>query len=303
LIREGIALRKQNHDAAALEKFRQAHAIEPTARALAQIGLAEYALGKWVEASQHLREALEAKADQWIEKNRATLAQSLTKVDEHVGTLEILGGPGGATVSIDGVARGTLPLVRPLTVAIGTVTIELTAGGYAPMRRTTVIRAREMTREFFEAAPVTPAAGVATPAGPGPISTTGSAPGLAGADTEPASGSSRRMPLIIGAAGVAAVALVLGVVEHASWQGKVSSFESMGCGIDLPQRGGGNCSTLYDDGHRARTFAFVGYGAAAAFAGAAAVLYFTDPARSRKPARLACAIHAGSPGLACAVRF
>lgn len=306
LIREGIAFRKQGDDAAALEKFKQAHALDHSAKALAQVGLAEQALGKWVDAHEHLYEALDAKGEAWIDKNRRALGEAARTVDDHVGTLEILGGPKGASVSIDGAPRGTLPLARPLVVATGLVTIELTAAGYLPLRRATTIQAHEMTREFFEnAAPATP---VAAPAEigtvpPAPSSTSLATTPQAGAAADDGSSASRRTPLILGAAGVAAVALALGIVEHVSWQNKVSSFDSMGCGADLQNRGGGGCATLYDDGHRARTLALIGYGVGGALLATAGVLYLSDPARSGRSTQMACTFQPASPGVACLVRF
>src|SRR5688572_21173040 len=91
LIKEGVALRRQGNDLGALQRFEQAFQIESSPRALAQIGLAEQALGRWVAAHEHLTQALDSKADAWIVKNRRAITDALAVVGEHVGRLEILG--------------------------------------------------------------------------------------------------------------------------------------------------------------------------------------------------------------------
>jgi hypothetical protein len=173
LIKEGVALRRQGNDLGALQRFEQAFQIESSPRALAQIGLAEQALGRWVAAHEHLTQALDSKADAWIVKNRRAITDALAVVGEHVGRLEILGASPDAEVRVDGIARGKLPLPAPVTVATGTVTVDLSAPGFLPVQRNAVIRPGQTTRETFnpliavprQAAP-TPALGVAAPPPP-----------------------------------------------------------------------------------------------------------------------------------------
>jgi hypothetical protein len=117
---------------------------------------------------------------------------------------------------------------------------------------------------------------------------------------------STRRVLAFTAIGLSAAALAFGIVEHISWQGKVDDFKSMEpCGSDLTDRGGPGCRSLYDDGQQAKWLAFVGYGAAAAFAAGAAVLYFTDPARTTGSRQLACApaMSWSSSSITCGLRF
>jgi hypothetical protein len=129
------------------------------------------------------------------------------------------------------------------------------------------------------------------------------AAGRAGTGAAADQGSGRRI-LAIGAAGLSLAALGLGIVQHVSWQDKVASFDGMPqCGASLPARGGGTCTELYDDGQRARLIAFVGYGAALAFGAAAAVIYFTDPARGSAQRQVACAPGFHGAGVGCALRF
>jgi len=150
LIRQGVSLRRTGDDAGALRRFEQAYQLEHGSRALAQVGLAEQALGRWSSAYDHLQQALDDGRDPWIKKSAAPLRQALDLVSDHVGHLEVLGGSPDAEVRIDGVTRGKLPLSRALTVSAGTVTVELVAPKFIPVQRTTVVRARQTVRESFD---------------------------------------------------------------------------------------------------------------------------------------------------------
>ena len=79
-IRAGITLREQALDVEALEAFRRAHALFPSARALAQMGLAEQALGQWRNAEIHLSAALQTANDPWIRRRRSALIRALAFV-------------------------------------------------------------------------------------------------------------------------------------------------------------------------------------------------------------------------------
>lgn len=151
LIRQGVDLRRNGNDAAALQRFQQAFEIGKSPRAMAQIGLAEQALGRWVMAYEHLHQALESASDPWIKKSRKPIEAALSHVNDHVGQVEILGGSPDAAVRIDGVARGKLPLAHPVAVPTGTVSIDLVAPGFVPVQRTTIVHARETVRESFDA--------------------------------------------------------------------------------------------------------------------------------------------------------
>lgn len=132
LISEGVALRERGEDAAALARFEEAHRLSPSPRALAQIALAEQALGRFVAAEAHLAEALSAIGDRFVARNRAHLEQALAEVRAQIGELSIRGRPDGARITIGGVVRGTLPLLAPIRLDHGTAQIEITAEGHEP---------------------------------------------------------------------------------------------------------------------------------------------------------------------------
>lgn len=168
LLREGFAARRAHRDADALRAFAAAWALSPVPSTLAQVALAEQALGRWVDAERHLREALAAD-DPWVVRNRTVLRDALAVVDGHLGSLAVEGGPDGAAVRVDDHPVGTLPLAAPLRVPAGTVVLRVDAPGHHPVERRLTVAPRASLREevalVAEAPPPPPpvVAPVATP--------------------------------------------------------------------------------------------------------------------------------------------
>src|ERR1044071_3638585 len=71
MVDKGIQLRREHRDAEALAQFKRAEQLNPAPRIKAQIGLAEQALGQWVEAERDLNLALSANEDPWIADHEA----------------------------------------------------------------------------------------------------------------------------------------------------------------------------------------------------------------------------------------
>jgi hypothetical protein len=161
LTRQGLALRRQRRDAEALESFRRAYALRPTPRTLAQIALAEQALGHWVDAEAELRNALQATDDPWIAQHRPVLVAGLADIQTHLGGLEVEADAPGAELWLNGAHATSLPVTRPMRVEAGSVVIDVRAAGYAPARRITSVEAGETARETIHLVPLVPAAPVA----------------------------------------------------------------------------------------------------------------------------------------------
>jgi tetratricopeptide (TPR) repeat protein len=123
LIQQGIELRRAKRDAEALERFQRANELSPSARALAQVGLAELALSRFYASEAHLREAL-GKDDDWVRRNRATLERSLNAAGAHLGSVVVSSNILGAELWINGEHIGVLPL-GPQRVLAGNVRVEL----------------------------------------------------------------------------------------------------------------------------------------------------------------------------------
>jgi tetratricopeptide (TPR) repeat protein len=154
LILQGLKLREQGQDAQALELFERAQELAPTPRALAQRALAEQALGDWVQADVHLREALAAGGDPWIAQHRVALDGALAVIGDHLGQLQINGGLDGAELRLDGQLVGRLPLLAPLRVVVGRPLLEVTLPGHYPVRREITIKAGSLSTESIELAKV-----------------------------------------------------------------------------------------------------------------------------------------------------
>jgi hypothetical protein len=154
IIEHGIQLREQGHDDQALIEFRRAYAVSPSPRARAQMGLAEQALGQWVLAEKHLREALEAEADPWISGRRVILMNAASAVAHHLGSLAVTGmARGSARVFLDGVDVGPLPLVTPVRVETGSRLLEVRAQGFYPVIRTIEVTSGSTARETVNLVP------------------------------------------------------------------------------------------------------------------------------------------------------
>jgi tetratricopeptide (TPR) repeat protein len=131
LVREGVELRRMGNDDAALSKFEAAYKIAPTPRHAAQLGLCQQALGRWSEAEKHLSAAIQHREDPWVAKNLATLRDSLEAAKSNVARLELIGGPPGATVTVNGIEYGQLPLSAPIKVNSGQVYVVVIAPQHA----------------------------------------------------------------------------------------------------------------------------------------------------------------------------
>jgi hypothetical protein len=149
LLRQGVELRRAGKDEQALELFQKAYRLRPTPRAQAQAGFAEQALGRWLDAERDITAALASSSDPWVTKNAATLRQSLAVVAQHLGNLQILGSPAGATVKFDDRPVGTLPMDAPARVTAGEVLVAVSAPGHVQIQRKLTVAAGAMVRETF----------------------------------------------------------------------------------------------------------------------------------------------------------
>ena len=108
-LKRGVRLLSHDKDKEALEEFRAAYALSHSPKAAVQVGLGESSLKLWLDAEQHLSEALRAEDDDWVRQSRAVIEKQLAVVREHLGWLVVTGTP-NTEVSIDGTPIGKLPL-------------------------------------------------------------------------------------------------------------------------------------------------------------------------------------------------
>jgi hypothetical protein len=273
-IKNGVQLRRERKDAEALAEFRRAYALRPTARALAQAGLAEQALGRWVDAERDVVQALASTDDAWIIEHRDTLNEALVVIRSHLGSVELSSDESDVELWIGGARVATLPY--SLRAAAGLVELELRAKGRPPLSRQVEVAAqRTLSQRFqFEPAPAEqPAA--APPSAPAPVVAPPapkheSAPPPRREGTE---ASSSVWPWVTLGGAVAFVAG--GVTAHVIRENAAARFNSDSC-FQAPQTRGERCGS---DLTRARTsgaLAVVGYAGGALLGGLTAYLWLSD---------------------------
>lgn len=327
LIRHGIELRKAHDEAGAVRELQKAYDLVHTPRAAGQLGLAEQALGRWEDAEQHVREALEADADPWVVKNQAALGEAMGLIQSHLGRIELVGEPDGAQVLINGRAAGTLPLAQPVSVSAGEIDVELRAPGFQPAQRTLAIAAGQYQRIVLRLAkePAVPAAAVGAVDSP-PVAAVATMPQVESAEPAarvseaaeaPVEGpSTARTVVKWTAAGLALGSLALGVTFTLVQRKNVAAFDSYkdcqnldgtavvwGTTTPMP-----SCQPALDDYLLDEKVAIAGYVAAGAFAVTWLVMQLTEPSPGTRRgetalAPAACAPSPGQAGLACAWRF
>lgn len=143
-----------------LEAFNRVTALLarcPSPRVRVQVALAEQSLRRWQDAYLHLREAM-ASTDPWIVAHREPLSRALSEVTAHMPLLAPRTNVPGATLRVNGLAVGTLPLATPFVLVRGAATLEIEAPGYLPVRRAVTVGFDESFQELLtlEPAPVTP---------------------------------------------------------------------------------------------------------------------------------------------------
>jgi hypothetical protein len=291
-INEGIRLRAERRDEEALARFQRAWDLSHSPEALAQMALAEQALGRWVEAERDLLAALGVQDHPWITRNRPHLDASVAEIRRHLGSIEVRCATPGARVRIDAREEVPLPLAGPLRVEVGTVRVEVMAEGYVTARRELEVRPGDDLLETFRLVPVetraeTPVISprVTRPdAAPSPLRMWGTGLLIAGGVTL--------------AGGI--TALVWREVSAAAFNGP----NTPRCYLDdaMPDvvYGGSRCVTLRSQVVTAESLAITGFVATGAFAVSGLVLWLIAP-RTPRRALVTCA--PGALSLTCGAVF
>lgn len=150
-VARGIELRRAGQDGAALAVFREALAKAPgSTRVKVHLASTHQALGQWLEAERYLSEVLSQPEDAYIRRHRGTLERAHDFVGRRIGSLDVVGSPEGAEVSLSGRRLGTLPLAAPVRVPIGSYTLEVRKDGYHTLSRPVSIGGRALLRESVE---------------------------------------------------------------------------------------------------------------------------------------------------------
>jgi hypothetical protein len=310
-VKRGVELRRAGRDLEALEQFQRAYAMAPSPHVLAQLGLAEQALGRWPDAEAHVAGAL-AKPDAWVTKNRAALEESLQVIRPHLGSLEVLGSPEGAEVVVDGRVVGKLPLPQPVRVNAGTVAVEVRAHGYLTIARSLAVAAGELTRESVTLL-AQPSRGEVMEGGPEPKPTPTlppPPPPLRQLPPQPTEAPPPRSPLRtaawVTAAGGAALALTGAaglIVREVDATNYNNNCVNPSAPLDMGQQA--QCHDWRSGGDTATKLATATLIAAGALGVASGVLFYVSatPRSTERGVALACLPDPTSFGIACAARF
>ena len=291
--------------------------MSKSGRALAQIALAEQALGHWVDAQTSLTQALERADDPWIGRNEKLLRQALTSIKGHTGSLEITGAVPGAEILINDEKVGTFPTPAVLVPA-GSVALEVRAPGYLPVVRTVLIPARGLARErvVLVAAPavatIDPAPPRETPAITTiPAVSPATAPTISASAVPASSGASwsNRKKAGAGIAAGGAASLAVGIAFQIIREQRAGAFNDEHCGVTGSLiTGPTDCRSRYDGVQSAEKLAIAGFIGAAVLGGVGTYLLVSGGNTSSETATasastgLHCVPTAGW-GVVCAARF
>jgi hypothetical protein len=145
-IARGLALRRARLDVEALAEFRRAYALKPSGRALAQVALAEDAVGLWVDAEQTFEDVLARRGDPWIDARRAALDNELGELRGHLADLDLELVPADSEVWINGAPAKRNPDTRDFRVISGRVLVEVKRAGFEADRRVLEVPPARRTR-------------------------------------------------------------------------------------------------------------------------------------------------------------
>ncbi|HWO12640.1 MAG TPA: tetratricopeptide repeat protein, partial [Polyangiaceae bacterium] len=292
LVASAIQSRGAGRDAAALELYRRANALDPdNARVLAHLGATYQALGRWVLAHTYLSRALEHRDDAYIQRHRAELEEALGIVGEHIGFLEVYGAPDGAEALINGQIVATLPMTGPIPVIVGSYLLEIRFKGHYTLGRPITVAQRGLTREEVQLTPL--AAG-----GPAASEPAQPAPGSAAREPHVSSGGPSWVPWTLG--GLSAAAAVTSVIAYSRREYYADRWNDDAClggGVSREE----NCGGDYDRGKQAETVMWVSGVAAGVFAAGAVItaIVFSDD----EPEQVGFRCAPGLGGASCSGSF
>lgn len=287
LLERGIQLRKAGDDRQALAAFEAAYARDRSPRALAQIALAEQALGRWVDAQAHLAAALAVRSDRWIVDHWQSLQAAEREIASHLGRLEVSCNVSGARVALDGRALGRTPLA-PTVVMSGQSVLEVEAVGFFEIKRSVQVDPNRLSRVDV----------VLTP-----IETANEKPGRdgraqGGEVTKP--GVSRDV-FMAGSLGLAGLGLVAGVTGYVVRERYVHMYnDDRRCAQQPGVRRSVECADEFAAWRRGEQVAVAGFASVAVFGGVGLYLWLTRPEENRASS-VACAF--GAASASCSGRF
>ena len=294
---EGQALRRTHRDGEALQRFEASWALCHGARALVRRGLAEWALGRWLDAEAHVVEGLGHREDPWVRDNHDAITRDdLAAIRTHLGSIELSGSEGRGEVWIGTRRASAWPATGPIRAVAGENVVTVRAEGFEPWRRVIMVSAGGLARESVELSPVEARSAATGTATPHPVA----------AVAAPPPRTTVFRPLAWTATALALAAGVPAVVTGVIYSGAVSDFEASRCDDPIDAETQTRCNTIADRRDTNGGIALASGIAAGVFAAAATALWIRVASEQGRPAggtALTCAPTVGVAGLACAARF
>ncbi len=221
----GIDLATQGLYEAALEQFNQAYTKSPHFAVLYNIGQAQIALGRPLEAIEALSTYLREGADKVPLSRREQVQAQIALLESKLAELSVTTDRPGALVSMDGRDVGKTPLYQPIRAAAGTHTVSITMEGIPSLKQ--IITLREGDRQ---------ALAFVVPVGRAPTPIVTPPPTAATVDAFPpptvAARDLRKWAYVSAAAGAAAGAVAFSVYlwkrdQYDDWRAANSSLQQL----------------------------------------------------------------------------
>ncbi|WP_438010910.1 PEGA domain-containing protein [Sorangium sp. So ce321] len=131
----GIALRDQERWAEALAEFQASRSLFMTLNGTTNAAACLIWLERYLDALELYEGALRDFSERLKGEEKRDILLVVRLLHNAVGTLGIVGGEPGATVQLDGVSRGELPLKAPLRVPRGPHALRVVKAGYQPFEQ------------------------------------------------------------------------------------------------------------------------------------------------------------------------
>jgi hypothetical protein len=299
----GVELRKAGDDHGARAAFAEAWKATRSPEALAQLALAEQAIGLWVDAREHLEGALEHGDHPWIRRHRATLDIARAEIGSRLGRLEVSCNVPGAELSMDGRLIGKTPLAAPLYWLAGRSVIQVSAEGYFDVTRQVQIDAGALARLQVTLTPKTQTAvttALRAPLDAANPTQADAASGSARSAGNRVDGVTAKALLEYGSIGVSALGLAVGVTGYVMREVNVRSYnDDTRCNLELGRRRSQECSDEAAAWRLGETLAIAGFSAAIVFGGLGLYLWLDEPDGSLSSAQ--CEV--GFEGIHCLGHF
>jgi hypothetical protein len=243
------------------------------------------ALGHWEAADRYLTLALEDPSDPYIQKHQGTLAAARRTIDGHIGSLQLVGGPRGTEIRLNGRLVGALPIAQTLRIEAGIYTLEARLPGHYPITRSVALAGGALARESIT---LSPRGGDVRPV----IST----------DQEPEEESSQLTWLPWTFTGLAVGAGVVTVAAWATRERHVNRWNDDSECLRPGQTRGDVCAGERRDGDRAERWMWIGAATTGAFAAASVVTFWLGDQGEEKPlSAVRCGV--GFAQIGCAGQF